>query len=277
MGLLSTIGGIAGSFFGGPVGGMIGSTIGGAIEGEDRVDQASNAQVAAADAGIAEQRRQFDAVRELLKPYTQAGSTALTGMQEYTKAGIPAFEMQQALAGILGPERQRAAMAQIEADPGFQNQIRMGENALLQNASATGGLRGGNIQAALAQFRPEMLRMEIDRRYNQLGGLANTGLTTQQNIASLGQSSAAGVGNAGLNMANSVSNLLGQQGAARAGAALQGDQLGRALPGIFGAIQGAGGFGKVFPSIFGGSSGGGVSGLGSINPSSGEFMGSLEF
>jgi hypothetical protein len=100
--------------------------------------------------GIEEQRRQFDEIQKLLSPYVQAGTGAISGFQPFQEAGAQAFEQQQALAGLRGPEAQQAAIAQIEQSPFLQAQIRQGEEAMLQRASATGGLRGGNIQAALA-------------------------------------------------------------------------------------------------------------------------------
>lgn len=221
MGLLSAVGGIAGSFLGGPIGGMIGSTLGGAIEGEEATSEAAGIQAASAQAGIAEQRRQFDEVRKLLQPYVEAGTPALAG--------------QQALIGLKGPQEQQAAITSLESSPLFQGLVQQGEEAILQKASATGGLRGGNVQAVLAQFRPQMLTELINQQYERLGGLTT-----------LGQRSAAGVGDVGSQTAANVSNLLQQEGAARAGGVLGGTQLSSAIPGIFGTIQGAGGFGKVF-------------------------------
>jgi hypothetical protein len=240
--------------------------------------QASRAQQQSAEAGIEEQRRQFDAVQEILRPYVQAGTTAIGGLQPYTEAGAaalgglqpfaaagaPALAQQQALIGQLGPEAQRAAIAAIEQGAGFQAQVRQGEEAILQAASATGGLRGGNIQAALAQFRPQMLQREIDLQYGRLGGLTNLGRTvtenlanigqaTTQNIAQLGQSSAAGTASAGLQTGARIAGLEGQIGAAQAGANLA---SGQALSGVFnlpaqilGAQYGSGrtpGFGNLF-------------------------------
>lgn len=98
----------------------------------------------------------------------------------YTDAGAGAIEQQQALSGLLGPEAQQQAYDQVASQPGFLNRVQMGEDAILSNASATGGLRGGNIQASLAQFRPQMLEQEINQRYNQLGGIAGMGLQGAQ-------------------------------------------------------------------------------------------------
>ena len=190
-----------------PVTGLVvaGSTlIGGAIQSR-AAGRAADAQSEAAERGIEEQRRQFDAVRELLKPYVDVGG--------------PALQQQQNLIGLGGPEAQAAAIAALESGESFQAKVRQGEEALLQGASATGGVRGGNIQGALAQFRPAMLQSEIDRQYGRLAGLTT-----------LGQQSAAGVGTAGIQTGARISALEGDIGSAQAGGELA---TGRALSGVF--------------------------------------------
>jgi hypothetical protein len=250
MGLLSTLGGLAGNYFFPGIGGVIGGALGGAFEGSESVSQASGAQQQAAQGGIDEQRRQFDAVQKLLQPYTQAGTGALA--------------QQQALLGMGTPEAQQQAINALQSGPQFQALQQQGENAILQNASATGGLRGGNVQGALAQFRPALLSGLIDQQYSRLGGLA-----------SLGQNAAAGVGNAGMSTGTNIATLLGRQGQAQAGGILgQQSALTGGINQAFGAVQGAGGFGQLFGGGFGGS---GFQGGGQVNPVSGEFMGSLEF
>jgi hypothetical protein len=220
MGLLSAIGGIAGTFLGGgPLGGMIGSSLGGALEGQQSASQAANIQSTSAQGGIDEQRRQFDAIQQLLQPYSQAGQSALG--------------QQQALLGLSGAPAQQGAISARQGSPQYTAMLQQGENAMLQNASATGGLRGGNTHAALAQFRPAILAQTIQDQYARLGGLT-----------SLGQNAAAGVGNAGMQTGANVANLMGQQGAAQAGGVLAQNQLGNAVQGGFGLLQSMGGFGR---------------------------------
>jgi len=196
----------------------------------DSASDAAEAQINASDAGIAEQRRQFNAIQELLKPYVNAGTGSLAGLQPYASAGVPALEQQQALLGLRGQEAQQAAISGIESGAGFQAQVRQGEEALLQRAAATGGLRGGNMQAALAQFRPQMLQAEIENQYGRLGGLTALGQTTQQNIAQMGREAASNTASAGMRTGADIAGLLGQQGAARAGAEME---RGRAMAGLF--------------------------------------------
>lgn len=193
-------------------------------------EDAANIQAGAAGQGISEQRRQFDALQALLKPYTEAG--------------LPALEQQQAFLGLRGPDAERAAIERIQGGVGFQEAVRQGEEALLQRASATGGLRGGNVQAALAQFRPALLNQAIEQQYSRLGGMTT-----------LGQQSAAGVGAAGMETGTNIANLLGQQGAALAGGELgQAKAYGQVLnmPAQFLGMQyGAGRGGSVGTPGFG--------------------------
>jgi hypothetical protein len=211
----------------------------------DAAEGAAAAQSGAAQAGIEEQRRQFDKVQELLKPYSMAGEKALGGLAPFAAAGAPALEEQQALLGLRGPEAERAAIERIRSGETFQALASQGEEALLQRASATGGLRGGNIQGALAQFRPALLSSLIDQQYGRLGGMTALGQTTTQNLAGLGQASAAGTGAAAQSTGANVANLLGQQGAALAGAEIaQGKAFGAipaAISGGLGLFSGLGG------------------------------------
>lgn len=182
------------SFIGNALGKVVGG-ITGASQQAKAAEAAGQTQAAASEAGIAEQRRQFDMLTELLRPYVEAGTPALQG--------------QQALIGLRGAPEQQAAISSLEQSPFFQSAVRQGEEALLQRASATGGLRGGNIQAALAQFRPQMLESQIAQQYERLGGLTT-----------LGQQSAAGQATAGMRSAGTIGELLGQRGEALAGGRL---------------------------------------------------------
>lgn len=158
---------------------------------------AAGVQAGAADRGVEEVRRQFDAIQELMKPYVDAGGKGLNGMMD--------------LIGLNGPEAQQAAYAGVEGSPEFAELTRQGEEAILANASATGGLRGGNTQGALAQFRPALLSQLIGERFSRLGG-----------ITQMGQAAAAGQASAGQATGQQVSDLYQQQGAAIAGGLLAG-------------------------------------------------------
>lgn len=218
---------------------VIGSTVVGGIMSskaqKSAAKSAANAQTQAADKGIEEQRRQFDAVQKLMAPYVTAGNTALT---RYS-----------ALSGLAGPEAQQAIIQQIQGGPEYGALVRSGEEAILQSASATGGLRGGNTQAALAKFRPEILSTLIRDEYSRLGGMVAGG-----------QNAAAGVGSAGMQTGNNIANLYGQVGQAQAGQAIA---RGQATADMWGNIAGSVGLAAglgAFAQNPGAGAGGGVGG-----------------
>ena len=189
----------------------------------DAASQASGVQAQSSAEGIAEKRRQFDKIQELLKPYVEAGGQGLAG--------------QKSLIGLNGPDAEKAAVAGIEGGPTFDALAKQGETGILQNASATGGLRGGNVQAALSQFRPNLLAQLINQQYSRLGGLTT-----------VGQNSAALTGSAGMQTGTDIANLLAQSGAAQAGGYLaagkaEANQWGN-VAGAVGQFGALGGFGK---------------------------------
>lgn len=151
---------------------------------------------------------------QLQQQAAQAGQAQLA---PYAQAGTNSLKAQQDLAGLNGPEAQKAAIAALQGSPEFTAKQDLGERSILANASATGGLRGGNTQASLAQFSPALLSQLISEQYGRLGSMTNTGLSA----------------------AGGVSNLIQQGGAAAAGGAMAG---GRQQAGYWGALGNAAGF-----------------------------------
>jgi hypothetical protein len=178
-------------FIGNAVGSIVGG-ITGATASAKGAQQAANTQSAAVDRALVEQRAARDEARGLQQPYINAGSSALA--------------QQMSLIGLNGTASQQDSLNSLLASPEYSTGVRQGEEAILQNAAATGGLRGGNAQNSLANFRSDLLNNMISQQYNRLGG-----------IASLGQNAATGSGNNGFASAANIGNLLNQQGAAIAG------------------------------------------------------------
>lgn len=190
----------------------------GAQDQADAIQQGAATQAASADKGIAFQQQALDQFTKTLAPYVSAGYGSLAG--------------QQNLLGLNGAGAQQAAISGIQSSPQFQALQQQGTDAILANASATGGLRGGNTQAALAQFQPQLLAQLIDQQYQRLGGITQNG-----------QASAAGVGSAGMQTGSNIAQLLQQQGAATAGGQIAQGSVGATgfgnLLGIGGGIIGA--------------------------------------
>ena len=204
---------------------VVGSAVIGGVVASSSASKAASAQVQSAEAAAAEQRAAREELRTLLAPYTAAGT--------------PALQAQMAALGLAGPEAQAEYVRGQEQSPIFQALARQGEEAILQKASATGGLRGGNVQGALAQFRPALLNQFLEQQYGRLGGMTT-----------LGQQSAAGVGSAGMTAATNIGEALTAAGQARAGGALaQGQAFNQALGTVTGFLtsdKGQAALGKIF-------------------------------
>ena len=204
---------------------VIGSAVIGGVVSSKAASKAGKAQVQAADKTVEEQRAAREEMRTLLNPYVSAGT--------------PALQAQMAALGLSGQEAQQAYVTEQEQSPIFQALARQQEEALLQNASATGGLRGGNVQGALAQFRPQLLNQFLEQQYGRLSGLSQ-----------LGQASAAGVGAAGMQSANQIGQAYTQAGQARAGSIMgQANAFNQALGTITGfgtSATGQAALGKIF-------------------------------
>lgn len=189
---------------------------------ETGTTQATQAQLEATRLSIEEQRRQFDAIQQLFKPYVAAGGTAL--------------QRQMALIGATTPEEQQAAIRQIEMGPEFAALTRQGEEAILQGASATGGLRGGNVQAALAKFRPEVLSSLLNQQYQRLGDLTRVGQASAAGQAAQGQAFGANVGNLYAAQGQALANQAMNRGSIAANLALA---QGQAQSNMWGNIAGS--------------------------------------
>lgn len=264
--------------------GVIGA-IGSGIAQKSAAKKAANAQSRAADAQIAEYRRQFDEVQKLLKPYVEAGNTGLgafmslvglggrdavapaietvqvpgqfgrRGTTQYkvngqtfaTEAEAKAYAEANKTGAISAQDAQQAEIDKITNGAQFGELTRQGEYALQANAASTGGLRGGDTQAALAQFRPALLQSLIDKQLSLYGGLAATG-----------QDAAARTGSAALTTGAQVGQAFGDRGAAQAGAAIAGGNAWQSVLGglnqTLGAFGGGNRFGNspAFDGFFGG-------------------------
>lgn len=157
--------------------------------------KAEEAQLGYLTQALGEERRQFDLTRSDYQPYLEAGTSALG--------------QQGDLIGLNGPEAQQAAIARLQQSPMFGSLYRQGEEAVLQNASATGGLRGGNTQRSLADFGSDTLARVIQEQLSGLGG-----------ISGRGQQAVGDVSNTGAGLTQAIAQLLGQQGQVRAGGLL---------------------------------------------------------
>lgn len=169
---------------------------------------AARAQTNAANAGIAEQQRQFDTFQQNISPYLDTGQMGLNRLQ-----------------GLLNDP------SSIQDSAAYQWRLGQGMQGLDRSAAARGGLFGGGHQTDLMNYGQGMASQEYDSQWNRLAGLA-----------SMGQNAAVGAGHMGQANANAIGNLYGQIGQAQAGSAINQanawSNFGNSLAGLAGNYMG---------------------------------------
>jgi hypothetical protein len=237
----------------------------GAEAGERAAIEAGEIQANAAAEGIGESRRQFDVTtgnlasadkfnREQLAQGMDASVQTLESAQQaqqqqldpFAKAGVSALEQQQALLGMGTPEQQQQAFNQFTESPGQKFIRERAEKSLVRNASAIGGLGGGNVRSALVEQGAGFAAQDFNNQFNRLNTLRADGqnaatnigqgeLSTGSNVASTQFGASQAIGSGAINtaarqgqfgQANSanIQQGLASQGQARASGLLGGQQ-----------------------------------------------------
>lgn len=168
-----------------------GATVVSGVMGSKASKDAARQQQAGAREGIESEERMFERSLELQQPYREAGYGALEGLQRLTD-----------------PTGRAELLSDYYAGPEYQALSGQVEEQQLRNAAATGGVRGGANQAALASIAPQLGQQYMTGLNQQYTGLANMGM----GAASQGAGQA-------MQLGGNISNL--QQQAAQAGAANQ--------------------------------------------------------
>lgn len=171
------------------------------VEGaQDAANKAAGMQSDAAQAGISEQRRQFDVTQANLKPFQEAGVSALA--------------QQQALLGLSGQDAQQQAFAGLNESSGQRFLRERQEKSLLRNQAAIGGLGGGNVRTALQQQAMGFAQQDINNQFGRLGQIAGQGQAATTNLGQFGAQNAANI--AQLGQAGAEARASGVLGAAQA-------------------------------------------------------------
>ena len=226
----------------------VGGIAGGLLQANG-AQQAANTQAAAAQQGMGAINQATSQGASAVNQATQSGigvqqqalgqengyfNQGQQGYQPYMQQGQQALNQQMGLMSGAG-------IQEFQNSPMFQGMLQQGQNSILQNAAATGGLRGGNVQAAVSQYSPQLLNQMIQQQFSNLGSISGMGENAAGMSGNLyGQQAQMGQQNAGAQSAlygqqgQSLAGLYGQQGQSIAdlykqqGQAQAGGQLGQA-------------------------------------------------
>jgi hypothetical protein len=179
------------------LGGILGMGLG-AQQSSHAIAHATNQQIGGINNAIGEQQGQMAQNRTDEAPYTGFGSASIGGLGD--------------LLGLNGPDAAAKAIAALKASPMYQSLYNTGQESVLQNASATGGVRGGNTQGALYELGSNTLSDVIQNQIKNLFGGASLGQQATGQLGNLNQQGANNIASGYTSIGNALSNkTLGQQ------------------------------------------------------------------
>lgn len=243
-----------------------------ALVGSLQTSKAVNAQVGAANTGIAgisaaqtaAQSGIGSAVQQGNKVLSDVYGTETSNLSPYLAAGQQGIT---SLADMLKPGGELTKQfsyspTDLQDDPGYQFQLQQGSQAIARQAAAQGQSLGGGEKASLAQYSQGLADTTYNNTYNRAlttfqtnrqntlaplstligagqnasGQLQQAGATYAQPTANNLIGGAEYAGNVGLQSQGEIAQLLGQIGAAKAGGSLA---QGRIWGPLAGAASGA--------------------------------------
>jgi len=183
---------------------VAGGSIISSAQGSRAARRAGEAQERGAEAGISEQRRQFDVATELQRPALEAGDVA----------------RQELLAslGLSGQEAESQFFDRFKETRGQQFLRQQQEKSITRTAAARGQAVGGNVLTALQEQAEGRAAGRLGEFQNRLASLAGAGQTAATTTGQFGQQTGANVANLQQSGAQArASGILGQNQALQQG------------------------------------------------------------
>lgn len=175
-----------------------GSVVGGALNYMGSQNAAS-AETSAANTAAGAQLSMFGQEQATEQPYVQAGTNALSQINQN-----------------MGYFNQPFTMQQFQQSPGYQFSLQQGQQAIQNSSAAQGGLVSGAQQAALNNYSQNMANNEYQNAFNNYQTQTTNSYNRLAGIAQLGQGAAANTGSAAIQTGANLSNVAVGAGNAQA-------------------------------------------------------------
>jgi len=201
--------------------------IGSAAIGASASSSAANAQQQAAQSANATELQMFNQTQQNLQPYMTAGTNSLSALQGFLGIGGQTFGNQTG-AGTSQFTYNPAN------DPEYNFLLNQGLGAITNQASALGGVNSGATLKALSDYGQQSALQSYQNEFNNWNTTLNNIYSRLTGVTQLGQTSAAGVGNAALTTGQAMAgNTIGAGNAAAAGTIGQANAISGGLQSIF--------------------------------------------
>lgn len=166
---------------------MAGAAIAGAGAQIISGNKAAKAQKQAANASIAEERRQYDLTRADFAPWRETGQGALAKLASMYNVGP---------AGTTAPGADQGAYGGFFESPGYRFRLDEGNRAVQRSASASGLLRSGAAMKAIDRYSQGLASSEYNSFADRLAQMAGLGQQATGATAAAGQAATQGIVNA---------------------------------------------------------------------------------
>jgi hypothetical protein len=227
------------------------AAIGSSVIGSNAAQSAANTQAAASENATAAELGMFNTVQQNLAPYMGAGTNALNALQGFLGIGGQSFGPNGSQTG-LGTSQFQFNPA---SDPEYQFMLSQGLGAITNQASALGGVNSGATLKALSDYGQQSAQSAYQTEFNNWNTQLNNIFSRLTGVTQLGQTSAAGVGNAALTTGQSIgSNIIGAGNAQAAGTIGSANAFSGGIQSIFNS--------PAFTQLLTNSGGGGSTGYG---------------
>jgi hypothetical protein len=195
------------------------ATVGGAVISSHAAGKAANAQQAAAEAGVAEQHRQYDQTRADFAPWRAAGGAAITNGAAMLQPGYD-----------------------YTTSPGYQFRMDEGLRGVQNSAAAKGLLQSGGTLKGILGYSQGLAAQDFNDQFNRQMAVAAGGQQANTATASAGQASAQNIGSLLTQAGNAKASGYVGQANAWTGAL---NNLG-SIAGMYGGGFGGGGGGSFY-------------------------------
>lgn len=198
---------------------LAGASLGSAAIGANASQNAAQTQAGAAAGANANTMAMFQQEQANLQPWLTSGGNANAALQNWMGIG-PGGTINQNAPGM-----QQFNPSMLPNDPSYQWQLQQGQNAILNNASAMGGVFSGNTASALQNYTQGLASTDYQNAlnnfnnyqnsiYSRLGGISSTGANAAGGVAGLGATASGQISNNMIGAGNALA--AGQVGSANA-------------------------------------------------------------
>lgn len=230
----------------------VAGAIGGALISSNAAGNAADAQAGAAGAASQLQYDEYQQTRKDQAPWREAGSQALTQLQNQ-----------------LPDMTRNFTSADFQQDPGYQFQLQQGQSAIQRSAAARGLMSSTGTMKSLNDYSQGVANQDYQQARNNFVQNQQQRYNSLASIAGVGQQAVNQTSAAGMNYANNAGqNMIGAGNAAAAGMVGQANAYSGAIGQGMNTWMNNNAMDRMFPQNNGGGGGGGGGG-GIVSGSSG--------